>query len=460
MTEALLRTATETADLIRSGALSSHDLTEQLLAHIDVIDPKINAVVELRREAALREAMDADTALARTDEVGPLHGIPMTVKESFAVAGMHSTWGNPAFASHVSDRDATVVRRLRKAGAIIVGTTNVHEMLADFGQTSNQIYGTTSNPWDTTRTPGGSTGGGAAALAAGMSFLEYGSDLVGSIRIPASFCGVYGLKPSAGTVSPTGFQPPGPPAPSSEMTYLSSIGPLARSATDLRAVLRATAGPDSCAGKAGHWDLAPPRGSRLADHRVGIVLDDPGAPVASDVGSALSDAADALAKAGVRIVEGWPDGIDPAASAESFGFQVGLFFALQGQGGEDLEMAQVIEQEHRRMTARAAWADYHQDVDAFLCPVNFTAAFPHDDRPFGERTIVTPEGGRAYSAQPFWISHASLAGLPAVSAPVGRTPGGLPVGMQIIGPRDEDDTAITFAELMATVVGGYEAPPM
>jgi amidase len=293
-----------------------------------------------------------------------------------------------------------------------------------------------------------------------MAFCEYGSDLVGSIRIPASFCGVYGLKPSVETVPLTGFQPPGPPAPPSEMTYMSAVGPLARTAGDLRTALQVTAGPEDPAARAFSWALVPPRQRRLAEFRVGVVLDDHRAPVTGEVGAGLSDTVDALARAGASVVEGWPDGIDPGQSAESFGFQVGLFFAFQQPGEQELApLAAVIEQERRRMAARIAWSQYFDEVDVFLCPTNFTAAFPHDPRPLDERTIATPDGQRPYNQQPFWIAHASLPGLPAVVAPVGRTPGGLPVGVQIVGPLYEDDTAITFADLLAEVTGGFQPPP-
>ena len=237
MDQVLFLTASRAAEMVRSKEISSRELTESLFARIDAANPDLNAVVALRRDAALREAAAADAATARGDELGALHGVPMTIKESFNVAGLPTTWGNPAFKDFVADWDATVVRRLRRAGAVIVGKTNVAFMLGDFGQTANEVYGVTNNPWDTTRTPGGSSGGAAAAVAAGMTFLEYGSDVVGSIRIPASFCGVYGLKPSAGTVPLTGFQPPGPPAPPSDLTYMSALGPLGRSATDLRLAL-------------------------------------------------------------------------------------------------------------------------------------------------------------------------------------------------------------------------------
>jgi amidase len=275
----LFRSATDAAQAVRRKELSSRELTELLLARIEAVNPALNAIVELRREAALQEAVAADEATARGDDTGPLHGVPMTIKDSFNVSGLHTTWGNPAFKDFVADSDATVVRRLRQAGAIIVGKTNVVFMLGDFGQTANELYGVTKNPWDITRTPGGSTGGSAAALSAGMTFLEYGSDLVGSIRIPASFCGVYGLKPSVGIVPLSGFQPPGPPPPPSDMTYMSAIGPLGRSARDLRTALGVTAGPEDQAAKAYSWALSPPRHTRLEGFRVGVVLDHEYAPV-------------------------------------------------------------------------------------------------------------------------------------------------------------------------------------
>jgi amidase len=460
MDEALARSATDAARRLRDRDVSARELTELLLARIERVNPAVNAVVELRAEAALREAAAADEATARGGDLGPLHGVPMTIKDSFNVTGLHTTWGNPAFRDFMADADATVVRRLRQAGAIIVGKTNVAFMLGDFGQTANELHGVTSNPWDIARTPGGSSGGAAAAVSAGMTFLEYGSDLVGSIRIPASFCGVYGLRPTAGLVPLTGFQPPGPQADPSEMTYLSAVGPLGRSAGDLRTALQVTGGPEGQAANAWSWALPPSRHRRLGDFRVGVVLDHGHAPVSSEVAAPLSDAVDALARAGAKVVEGWPGGVDPVASAESFGFHVQLFFAFQQPGEDFATLSEVVDHEHRRMAARAAWSRYFADVDVFVCPANFTPAFPHDTRPFQERTVATPDGERPYADQAFWVSHAAMPGLPAVAAPVGRTPGGLPVGAQLIGPSHEDGTAITFAELLGGVVGGYQPPPL
>jgi amidase len=455
--EVLFGSATEAAELVAHGQVSSQELTELLLARIDEVNPAINAVVELRGEEALREAAEADQRVADAEQ-RPLHGVPITVKESFNVAGLHTTWGNPALKDYVADRDATLVSRLRAAGAIVVGKTNVHAMLADFAQTRNELYGVTNNPWDRSRSPGGSSGGGAAALAAALTFLDYGSDLVGSIRIPASFCGVYGLKPSVGLVPLTGFQLPGPPAVPSEMTYMSAVGPLARSPGDLRTALTLTAGPEPPAAQAYSWRLPPPRRTRLADFRVGVVLDDDHAPVSSEIAPLLEDTVNALRRTGATVREGWPEEIDPGAEADTFGYHVGLFFASQQPDEEFAGLPAFIEQENKRMTARAAWSRYFAEVDVFLCPATFTPAIAHDSRPFDQRTITTPEGERPYTNQTFWIAHASLPGLPAAVAPIGTTTSGLPVGIQVIAPLYEDDTALTFIELLTELTGGYQPP--
>jgi amidase len=428
-------TAEEVAEQIRAGRVTSREVTEELLARI-AADTDVNAVVEVRSEHALAAADRADAEVAAGRKLGPLHGVPMTVKDCFDVAGLHTTWGNPAFAEYVADQDATVVERLQRAGAIIVGKSNVHTMLADFGQTVNEIYGRTNNPADLTRTPGGSSGGSAAALAADLTYLEYGSDLVGSIRLPAAYCGVYGLKPTNGLVPQRGFQFPGTPYLPSELPNLSTIGPLARSAADLRTALRVTAGPEAPYS----WELQPPRHRRLGDFRVGVVTDHPAAAVSSEVGDAMAETIDRLARSGAKIVEGWPDEVDPGQQAEDFGRQVGLFFALHGGEPAELTVDELLATERARMIARAKWRRYFEDVDVFLCPTSFTVAFPH-----GSTTI----NGQPYDAQVFWISHASLIGHPALNLPIGRTTDGLPVGAQVIGPRHEDDTAITFAELLA-----------
>lgn len=435
-------TAGEVAERIRTGRATSRELTEELLARI-ADGTEVNAVVEVRREHALAAADRADAAVHESRRLGPLHGVPMTVKECFDVAGMHTTWGNPAFAEYVADRDAVVVERLQRAGAIIVGKSNVHTMLADFGQTTNEVYGRTNNPADLTRTVGGSSGGAAAALAADHTYLEYGSDLVGSIRLPAAYCGVYGLRPTNGLVPQRGFQVPGTPYLPSELPNLSTIGPLARSAADLRIALRVTGGAETSPySHTPHTPDTPrpPRHARLQDYRVGVVLDHPAAPVTSDVGDALSDLVDRIATSGAKIVDNWPNSVDPTQQAEEFGRQLEVFFVLHGGEPTKLTVDQLLATERNRLEARARWQQYFDDVDVFVCPTSFTVAFPH-----GTTTI----DGRPYEAQAFWIAHASLTGHPALSIPIGHTSRGLPTAAQVIGPRYEDDSAITFAELLA-----------
>jgi amidase len=293
-----------------------------------------------------------------------------------------------------------------------------------------------------------------------MSFLDYGTDLVGSIRIPASFCGVYGLRPSADVVPLTGLQPPGPPPEPGALTYMSAVGPLARSAADLRVALQVGAGPQPPAALAYEWVLAPPRRARLRDFRVGVVLDHSLARPSDDVAGALSNTVDALARAGVTIVEGWPAEIDGRQQFECFGFHVQLFFAYQQPAGPFDRIGEFVEREHERQAARAAWQRYFEDIDVFLCPTNFTTAFAHDRRPFGERRIPTSYGEQPYDSQAFWVAQPSLPGLPVVVAPIGATREELPVGVQIVGPLHEDDTALAFAELLEEVVGGYVPPPI
>jgi amidase len=320
----LVRPATEVAALLRNRAVSSRELTEAALRRIERLDPLVNAVVVTCADEALAAAGRADAAVA-SGAAGALLGLPITVKEAIDVAGLPTTWGNPAFVSHVATTDATVVARLRDAGAIVVGKTNAHAMLGDFGQTFNDVYGATANPWDGSRTPGGSSGGSAAAVAMGFGFLDHGSDLVGSIRIPASFCGVFGLRPSVGVVPLTGLAVPGQEREESDQAYLSTLGPLARSPDDLRAALQATGGPDGTERRAYAWSLPAPRHARLADYRVRVVLDDPRVAPTSAVAAAIARAVEAIAASGATLIEGWPEGVEPERSHAAFGYEVRKF---------------------------------------------------------------------------------------------------------------------------------------
>lgn len=391
MHQILLRSATDAAQTLSRKELSSRELTGMLLARIDAVNPGLNAVVELRREAALRKAGAADEATARGDDTGRCTAIPVTIKDSFNVAGLHTTWGNPAFKDFVADSDATVARRLEQAGAIIVGKTNLPFMLADFGQTANELYGVTNNPWDPAR-------------HAGRLQRRSGRGPVRRDDVPRIRIGPGGLHSHPG---------------------------------ELLRCLRTEA---ECRDRP--VDRVPATRSPSGSERHAVhVRGGPARPVRTrpEDGAARH-----------RRARG-PGGE---------GLLLQLFFAFQQPGEAFATLAEVVDHENRRMAARAAWSRYFNDVDVFLCPANFTPAFPHDTRPFGQRTITTPEGERPYDNQAFWVSHASLPGLPALAAPIGRTPSGLPVGAQILGPLYEDDTAITFAELLGEVIGGYEPPPV
>ena len=471
-------TATEALAALRSGVISSRELTEHAFARIRKHNPKINAFVTLVEEQALAQARQADEQRARGQSAGALHGLPVLVKDSFETAGIRTTCGSKSLENHVPQQDAVIVARLKQAGAILLGKTNLPEFAGDW-QSYNEVAGTSNNPWDVTRTPGGSTGGGAAALAAGIGFLEIGSDLAGSIRVPAHFCGLYGHKPTLDLVPLAGHIPP-PPGVLLGHTVLPVAGPLARSAADLLLELGVIAGPAGDDALAYRWSLPKPRKSSLRDYRIGAVIDDPYCPVDAGVGKVLTSAVADLRKAGVQVVEGWPRGFDPLAALDTYTFLLASFVTLGLPRAELEAMREAIkrdpanpyfrgataqyrewvEQDQLRLRARSAWRDYFRTFDAFLSPVCFVAAFGHDHSPEEDaRKIATASGDRPYWDLVRWIFPASLVGCPATVVPVGRTSTGLPVGLQIVGPYMEDATSIDIAMKMADITGGFVAPP-
>jgi amidase len=455
-------TAVETAAAIRKKTISIRELVELTFRRIDAINPTLNAIVGDLRGPSLARAAEAERALADGHSLGPLHGVPVTIKESFAYRGTPNTWGLPDLAHAASPRTALAIERLESAGAIVVGKTNVPVMLADW-QSDNPLYGTSNNPWDLSRTPGGSTGGGAAALAAGLGALTIGSDLSGSIRIPAHFCGVYGHKSSLNLIGMDGLQPgpwagaPGPPMD------LAVVGPLARDARDLAVALDVLAGPNGQDARAWSWQMPAPRHTRLKDFRVGYVVEDPIAPIASDVRAAYETLLSALSKTGAKLQPGWPDGVDVRAAAETYGYLLMSFVTadLTGKKASTYDHAEWLRETIQRLAFRSLWQKYFDSYDVFLLPASFTTAFPHDhSQPIEKRVVKTPEGPRPYVQNlAYWISTASLSGLPATVAPIGLTAEGLPVGVQILGPMWEDATTIEFAALLSDVTDGFVAPP-
>ncbi len=470
--------ALQAAEAIRKRRISSVELTRHIFQRIERYNPALNAFAYLLKEEALAQARKADEAVARKEPLGVFHGVPINIKESFAVSGQPCTWGLAPFKDSQAQQNSAVVERLLSAGAVLIGATNVPVNLSDW-QSSNPIYGTTNNPWDLQRTPGGSSGGSAAAIAAGLGYLTVGSDIGGSIRVPSHFCGIYGHKPTLDIVSLRGHQPGGIPTPPGFSTLLAVAGPMARSANDLLAALKILGGPDGWDAKAWKWELPPARGHSLKDFRVGYVLDDPISPPAPDVKATLEKALENLGRAGAQMNPGWPAGLQPSALLETYRYLLFAFFivmsspeaqqALRQQFGKIAGPAesQALSsfprwqtENLRRLGFRAHWQAYFNDVDVFLSPVAFTPAFPHDhSQPQEQRLIATAAGPRNYMEVLNWIGPAILTGCPATVAPVGRTSAGLPVGIQIMGPYGEDATPITFADLMERELGGFIPPP-
>ncbi len=473
--------AVDAAKAIQQQKVSSVELVELMFKRIDQNNPLLNAVVTFCKDEALARAHQADKAIVKGETWGSLHGVPITVKDTFEIAGVRTTSGAPSLSEYVSEEDAASVSRLRTVGAVILGHTNVPLFAGDW-QSYNRVFGTTNNPWNLERTPGGSTGGGAAALAAGMSYLSIGSDLGGSIRMPAHFCGVYGHRPTLNMVPMRGHIPPPPGTPPSPPIDMAVAGPLARSAADLKVALEVLGGPDVDEAVAYKWSLPPARKDLLSEYRIGYMVDDPLCSLSSDIKEVIVQTIESLSKANAYMKEGWPQGLKPEIQYDTFRYLLATSFAqlLQDDKVEkvrnlaampdnsfDTIQARAWTDPHKyfqaasyaRMAARAAWKDYFRSHDVFLMPTLFIPAFPHDhSHPFYGRKLQTPEGPRNYEDLMFWVSFASLAGLPATTAPVGFTKEGLPVGLQIIGPYLEDATPIDFAEKLAHIIGGFLPP--
>ena len=473
--------ALELAAAIRGREISAVESLDLYLDRIDRFNPELNAIVVFDRETARDAARTADEALAAGRATAPLHGVPMTVKESFDLAGHPSTFGRPNRKNHKADRDALVVERLKAAGAVIIGKTNVPIDLADW-QSFNEIYGDTVNPWDITRSPGGSSGGAAAALAAGLTGLEIGSDIAGSIRVPAHFCGVYGHKPTYGIVPLRGhaFAPN-----DAEMDILVG-GPLARRAEDLRAMLDLIAGADPEA--PGAWRLYLPDEERtsLRGFRIAVITNDTTYPVDSDTSSAFEDIVDHLEAEGATVLR---DPSLPLPSAEMWQLYLtvlrgatsgrisdeeAITAAEQATGFDPSDntygpvMLRSISQRHnawlhandRRSRLRGLWRNFFSNVDALIAPMMATPAFPHIRGIAKEDQCLDVDNvQRPISDTYFWIGLASAAHLPATLAPVGMSRGGLPIGMQIIGPEGHDRRCIKLAAMLEQGFLGFTPPP-
>jgi amidase len=475
------KSARELAGMIRRGKLSSLELLDHYLERIERLNPKINAVIWMDKEGARKRAKALDRAAKKGEFAGPLHGVPMTIKESYDVAGSPTTWGDPTLKGNIAAEDSLPVKRLKAAGVNLFGKTNVPLMLADW-QSFNAIYGTTNNPWDVSRVPGGSSGGSAAALAAGLSGIEAGSDIGASIRNPAHYCGVFGHKPTWGICAPRGHALPGRVAPGD----ISVIGPLARSAADLDIALAAMAGPDAIDGAGWKLELPKPKKSEWKQFKVGLMLEDRNSAVDAQVQGRLQALADFLGKKKVKVVQGAKPDIDTDEAMDVYvgllraatsGRQTNEVFAKNQEIARNLkptdksyfaQMTRANVLSHRewlglhekRMKMRLKWAAFFENYDFLLMPAAASAAYPHDQQgERHERTIVVDGRKVPTTDQLFWAGYPGVAYLPGTVAPIGFSKEGLPIGVQIVAPHMGDRAAIAFASMLEKEYQGFVPPP-
>ena len=469
------------AALIKSGETSSVAVTQYFIDRIERHNGAINAVIATRFDDALKDAAKADELVKNGAALGPLHGVPMTIKDAFEIDGLTCDVGHTAWDGRVSDTNAVVVERLRAAGAIMLGKTNTPIFCGDW-QSFNAVHGTTNNPYNQAHTPGGSSGGAAAALAAGMTAMEYGSDIGGSIRVPAHYCGLFGHKPTLGLVPSRGHVPPahGMLAEGD----LSVVGPLAKSVDDLETLLDVTLGLDGPEAQAMQIALQGPRFQAANGLRVGIWADDAYCRVDPEIAKAIEAAGAVLAEMGAKVETAKPD-FDLAWNTEVYAM---LLNPIMGRGFGDAiqqRMQDIVDKsdpndkdyallqargirllhkdwlewdEHRAHLA-AKWRAYFEQYDVLLCPVTPSPAMPHmqDSNAYARPFEVAGEK-RGYMENIVWPGVATTCNLPATSVPLGKHGSGLPMGMQIVGPAFEDKTPIGVARLLEKAGYAFEPP--
>ncbi len=480
MNEAWSISARHLAGEISAGRISAVEAVEDCIGRIKRLDGALNAVCVPMFDEARSAAMAADDSRARGETLGPLHGVPVTVKEAHDVAGTATTWGLAERHNHVAEHDSEVVRRLKAAGAVLLGKTNVPPDLMDW-QSDNPIYGRTNNPWDVGRTPGGSSGGSAVAMAAGYGYLESGSDIGGSLRNPAHFCGIAAHKPSFGVIPNHGHRLGDP----DEAIDLLTVGPMARHVEDLELGFDIMAGPEPRDAPAWRFEAPPARHQALADYRIAVVFEEPVCRISAEVKAGIERLAGAAEAAGATVDRAARLPFDSPAAHHTY-LQI-----LRGAGAGALSderwaeeqaiardrpddpdyrarVARAYVQSHRawlladaeRRRLRRAWSDFFRRYDVLLCPIAPTPAWPHDPRERYEREIDVDGEAIGYFDQIFWSGQPVLSYLPATTLPAGRSAAGLPVGAQIVADYLDDKTALACARLIEAETEGFVAPPM
>ena len=446
----------ELAAAIRARRVSATEVLEAHLVQIEQHNSALNAIVIMDAEGARARAREADAALERGELWGPLHGVPFTLKDAHLTAGMRTTVGFPPLADYVSQEDSTVTARLRTAGGLLVGKTNVPMLLADY-QSSNPVFGRTNNPWNIKRTPGGSSGGAAAALAAGMTPFEIGTDLSSSIRIPAHCCGVFGLKPTENRVPLTGLFP-NPSGTPRSIRLMSSIGPMARTVDDLLLLYRIIAGPDGRDTEVRPGPAYQIPKLELKNLRIVAAPTFPGIPVAADIRDAVEDLARRLEREGAIVEDADLSRFDFARELSSAGELIGMMVGASqpDREGQPATLAQYFDALHRRDESIFAWERFFEGCDALLCPACMVTAFPHCEP--GNPLKVNGEDVdyRMVSAHGTLFNYS---GHPAVVLPYKLDRDGLPIGLQLVGKRWEDWRLLAIAKAFSTAFGGFRRPP-
>lgn len=486
-TEWAYQSAKQLLLMMKDGTLSSRQLLDYYIKRIERLNPQLNAVVATDYSAARARADAADKARREGENWGPLHGLPLTVKDTFEVVGMPCVAGAPSLKDHLPKQNAVAIARLQQAGAIVFGKTNVPLFASDL-QSYNKVYGTTHNPWNKQCTPGGSSGGAAAALAAGFTPLELGSDIAGSIRTPAHFCGVFGHKSSHGIISLRGHIP-GPPGVLSE-TDLAVAGPMARTADDLQLMLDVVSGPSPLMEPGWQLKLPAARQRKLQDFKVLFWMEDPLCPIAQEMQSIFGDLKQSLEQQGVSVTLGSPMGMElkafyplylnllggvmgsshkkmerramglAAPLLQKFGdrFQLPKLFEhyLEGASQSHVEW---LRHNERRYRLREKFLQTFEQYDVILCPNNMTTSFRHHQQQEMFMRKVSVDGKlRNYTDMFMWIAPATVLGVPATSAPVGVTKEGLPVNVQIMGGAYQDKTTIRFARCLEKAGFTFQPP--
>jgi amidase len=446
--------AYQIAQAIRDRSISVEEVITAHLAQIDQYNQQLNAIVTLDREKALNLAHAADLALKKAENWGELHGVPVTIKDTWSTQGLRTTSSYPPLAQYIPPQDAIAVARLRAAGAIIIGKTNTPQLAEDF-QTNSPIFGRTNNPWNLEYTPGGSSGGGAAAVAAGFSPLELGSDCGGSIRIPAHFCGVFGFKPTEQRVSCVGHIPELPGLPKT-IRHLQTVGIMARSVEDLRLCLSVIEQPQSTTAEietiSAHQPSLPLSSCRLAwTERFADI------PVTTEMSGVMRQLSTPLAHQGCEIKERSPPDFDFNQVWETYNTIFDLEFASQPQE----QTPESLQNYHDALARRNVFIDkierFLENWDAWLTPVAATPAFTH--RPMGVDLEVDRVSLPYWQVLNAYVTPFNLTGSPVVAIPVCQSLEGLPIGIQIIGKKGSDLKLLVIAQQLSQLIGGFQRPP-